>query len=134
LDVRWLGPDQWELLAPLVYQSDVLGRIDTVPMRFVTNFASVPRAPFAYLIAGGRGPRIATVHDYLYGYPQEYQDALTRALADAVLREGLALDDVPGETIRLMWAGVRNYGASHWKGPADPAPTGNRSGEIIESP
>ncbi len=36
----------------------------TVPRGFKTDFASVPRIPLAYLVAGGLGDRAAVVHDY----------------------------------------------------------------------
>ena len=42
------------LLAPLVYESDIMdGKWITVPQGFVTDYASVPRIPVTYLLAGG---------------------------------------------------------------------------------
>ena len=66
LDVR-LKPgrdDVWELLSPLIYESDLVGRIE-VPTEFNTDFASVPRVPIVYWFWGGRQHREAVLHDYV---------------------------------------------------------------------
>jgi hypothetical protein len=113
LDVRKLGLDgsndqrgTWRLLAPLVYQSDRLERSVVVPAGFVTDFASVPRIPVAFLLAGNCGHEAAVVHDWLYTTHET-----TRATADAVLREALQADGDPAWRAWLMWAGVRIGGA-----------------------
>jgi hypothetical protein len=103
----------WRLTAPLVYQSDVAGRIFAVPVGFVTDLASVPRIPIAYLLAGGTSNEASVVHDFLYS-----TRPVTRAIADAVLREASAVTDVPAWRRWLMWAGVRICGSSHWNPPA----------------
>jgi hypothetical protein len=99
----------WLLLADLVYQSDVAGFTITVPEGFVTNFASVPRLPVIYELAGDTSSAAATVHDYLYS-----THIVTRDVADAVLREASAATAVPWWRRQLMWAGVRAFGWSHW--------------------
>lgn len=99
----------WRLIADLVYQSDVAQQTFVVPVGFVTNFASVPRIPVVYELAGDTSSEAATVHDYLYTY-----HPVTRAVADAVLREASAVTDVPAWRRQLMWAGVRVFGWSHW--------------------
>lgn len=100
---------QWQLVADLVYQSDVAKQTFTVPKGFVTNFASVPRIPIVYELAGDTSSEAATVHDFLYS-----THPVSRAVADAVLREASAVTDVPGWRRQLMWAGVRVFGWSHW--------------------
>lgn len=99
----------WRLIADLVYQSDVAGRTFTVPTGFVTNFASVPRIPIVYELAGDTSSAAATVHDYLYS-----THIVSRATADDVLREASAVTDVPAWRRGIMWAGVRLFGWSHW--------------------
>jgi hypothetical protein len=49
--------EQWQLVEPLIYDSDILGRI-VVPIDFITNFVSFK--PLNYL-----AHRPATIHDYL---------------------------------------------------------------------
>lgn len=126
LRVEWVD-GKWRLLAPLVYQSDHAGRTITVPEGFVTDFASVPRIPVAYLLAGGRGPRAAVVHDYAYSLGEGY-----RRDADALLFEALPLDHVNPVIAKLMYDAVREWGALYWKGVPDPVPP--TSGAVIEVP
>lgn len=112
LDTRLLvdssndGRGSWQLTAPLMYESDLLGRTVTVPAGFVTDFASVPRIPVAWLLAGDCGHEAAVVHDWLYTSHE-----VDRATADAVLQEALAASGQPAWRSWLMWAGVRVGGA-----------------------
>jgi len=118
LDCRKL-PDQrdgralWKLLAPLVYVSDSLAATITVPPGFVTDFASVPRLPLAYLMAGDTAHEAAVVHDWLYTTHGVDGQPITRAQADATFREAIAAagNQAPGW---LMWAAVRLGGRSSW--------------------
>jgi hypothetical protein len=119
LDVRKLAGVHWRLLAP--FAADVDGILLRVPAGFVTDFASVPRLPLAYLFAGNRGHRAAVLHDYLYsgGDFAGARDpgavtaarSVTRACADEVFRAALETEGVGGFTRALMWAGVRVGGA-----------------------
>lgn len=104
----------WRLTAPLVYQSDVAKMTFTVPAGFVTDLASVPRIPIAYLLAGGTSNEASVVHDFIYS-----THPVPRNIADAVLREASAVTGVPAWRRWLMWVGVRiGGGGSHWNGPA----------------
>jgi hypothetical protein len=105
---------KWRLTAPLVYQSDVAGMTFTVPAGMVTDFASVPRAPLAYMLFGDRASEASVIHDFLYG-----SHLVPRSVADAVLREASAVTGVSWFARNSMWLGVRLFGASHWgSGPA----------------
>jgi hypothetical protein len=108
----------WKLLAPLAYESVLLGRTVIVPAGFVTDFASVPRLPVAFLLAGNCGHEAAVVHDWLYTSHE-----VDRATADAVFREALRADGDPAWRAWLMWAGVRVGGAGPYEltGQAQPA-------------
>lgn len=101
------GRSLWRLDAPLVYQSDVAARTITVPAGFVTDFASVPRIPVAWYVAGGEGNKAAVVHDYLYT-----SHLVERPIADAVFEEALAATGQPWWRRKLMWAGVRLFGGT----------------------
>jgi hypothetical protein len=114
LDVREVNEvgGLWKLLAPLDYESDLLGKTVVVPADFVTDFASVPRLPFVYLTQGGKGNKAAVVHDWLYS-----TQAVDRKTADQVLREALAASGYSGFTAWLFYAAVRVGGGSHWDAP-----------------
>jgi hypothetical protein len=81
----------------------------TVPKGFVTNFASVPRIPIIYELAGDTASDAATVHDFLYS-----THPVSRSMADAVLREASDVTAVPDWRRQLMWAGVRVFGWLYW--------------------
>lgn len=93
------------LTAPLLYFSERLGRVVTVPTGFVTDFASVPRLPLIYALAGGMGNEAAVVHDYLY-----VSHEVDRPTADAVFEEAMGVLGQPWWRRKLMWAGVRAFG------------------------
>lgn len=99
----------WTLIAPLVYHSDLTGFV-TVPAGFVTDFASVPRIPVAFLLAGDCGQEAAVVHDFLYTTHQ-----VDRATADAVFREALLAGGEPRWRAWLMWLGVRIGGVGPYE-------------------
>lgn len=107
----------WSLTQPLSFDSKVLGGRVTVPVGFVTDFASVPRVPVVYLAEGGRGDKAAVIHDWLYT-----TQAVDRATADAVLREALVACGYGTGTAGAFWLAVRAFGGSHWKAPNQPQP------------
>jgi Protein of unknown function (DUF1353) len=105
------GRGEWVLTQALQYQSDLMGAIYTVPIGFATDFASVPRVPIAFLLAGDTASRPAALHDWLYTYPHP---VALRSQADALLKEAAKADGVPAWRAWLLWAGVRLGGDSHW--------------------
>lgn len=117
LDLRQLGRARWMTLAPLVFDSAIVGRLE-VPAEFITDLASVPRLPFVFLLSGdsARGP--AVLHDFLY-----QRQLVDRDVADAVFREAMAahapelgFEAEPAWRRGLMWAGVRVGGWHAWAG------------------
>jgi hypothetical protein len=116
----------WRLIADLVYQSDIAKQTFTVPVGFVTNFASVPRIPVVYELAGDTSSEAATVHDYLYS-----THIVNRGTADDVLREASAVTDVPGWRRWLMWSGVRVFGWTHW-GTAATDPSSSKDKAAVQ--
>ena len=118
LRLRLIGPDRWILEGRFRYLSDVAGQIIESPAEFVSDLASVPRLPFAYLIAGGRCPQAAVPHDLLYQHP-DWED---RPLADLIFWEaaGVTQPDLgiyaeSDRIRRLMWAGIRAGGWKPWR-------------------
>lgn len=68
-----------ELLCPVTFMCMYLGTV-TVPKGFRTDFASIPRLPFVFLLLGGYGVVAGIVHDYLY-----HRRITSRGLADLIL-------------------------------------------------
>jgi len=111
------GRGTWRVLSMLAYKSDVAGTVFIVPAGFITDFASVPRIPIAFLLTADTAHQAAVVHDWLYTTHE-----VARDVADAVLREASIASGVPAWRAWLMWAGVRVGGASHFVAPATPQP------------
>ena len=103
------GRGSWRLASPLAYSSDVSGLTITVPVGFITDFASVPRAPIAFWLTGDTAHEPAVIHDYLYA-----TGLLPRALADSVLLEAMAVEGVPSWRRYAMYYAVRAFGDAHF--------------------
>lgn len=114
------GRGTWRLLADLVYLSGA-GQTFSVPAGFVTDFASVPRIPVAFFLAGDSCHEAAVLHDWLYTV-----HPVDRAGADALLREACEACSVPAWRRWLVWAGVRVGGFHAWTadGQAQPVAVG----------
>ena len=99
----------WRLAAPLIYQSALIGRV-AIPAGFQTDFASVPRLPFAYLFFGDRCYSAAVIHDYLCRI--EYPTCrITWKLAAAVFMEAMLAENVPAWQRWPMYTAVLAAGA-----------------------
>lgn len=113
------GRAEWTTLQPLRYRRG--DRTVVVPRRFITDLASVPRLPIAWLVAGGRGNRAAVLHDFAYQFSVLlYEDdgkrsevRISRRGADRLFREALKADPLAGTnpvTRFVMWSAVRLLG------------------------
>lgn len=110
-DIENEGRGKWELCLPLIYESDIAGKTLTVPLGFKTDFASVPRLPVAYLLAGDTAHESAVVHDFLYT-----SGDFSRATADDVLLEAMAVTGIPAWRRYTIYYAVRAFGSSHFTG------------------
>lgn len=115
LDVRVLdetdgGRPVYQLLAPLRYQSGLLGSIVTVPAGFVTDFESVPR--FAAGLAGPPCPKAGVVHDWLY-----VSHETDKTVADLIYREALLLMGLDPIYADQRYSAVDFYGRRAWADP-----------------
>lgn len=116
LAISEISRGTWSLLAPLHYVSDIGGAI-VVPEGFITDLASVPRLPFAYLLTGGKANAAAVVHDWLYSTRK-----FDRATADAIFKEAIRASGHGWFTQQLMWLGVRLGGGFVWGADNLPQP------------
>ncbi len=121
LDVRLKeGSDGvWIVKSPLKYYSELLGRLLVVPMwfeteqppegaeelpLFETDFASVPRVPFAYSLWGDRAHREAVLHDAMYR--TDFPGNITFSQANSVFLEAMESTGKPWYIRYPMYAGV----------------------------
>ena len=103
-------PAGWELVYPLVFESESLKRVIEVPVGFFTNFASVPRLPFAYLFFAGVADEAATIHDYAYSGALR----ITRKQADTLFHEAMKASGTSAwRRYPMTWA-VRLFGGTHY--------------------
>ena len=106
-----LNEKNWELKCALVYQSKILDQTITAPVDFVTDFASVPRVPLAYLLAGNTAHEAAVIHDFLYNNKPH---PCTRKQADQVFLEAMEITGIVWWRRELMYNAVRLFSAGEW--------------------
>ena len=104
------GRSLWRLKVPLGFESDLLKRRLIVPPEFITNYASVPRMPVVFLVAGDRSYDEAALHDWLYTCHE-----VTKEQADAVFLEALLLNDAISPLLaKSMHKAVSWFGGGAW--------------------
>lgn len=126
LETREIANGLYELLSEFVVFINTPSKtvVVTIPAGFITDYASVPRIPFAYLLFGGLGNYPAVLHDGLYSdshkvtvvdYDTQLPVEVTRKWADEVFLHGLQAKNIPAWKACLMYAGVRFKGAQYYK-------------------
>ena len=104
----WLGSRAiWKLTACLVYEAETYYVM--VPAGFETDFASVPRLPLMYLLAGDTAHEAAVIHDYLYR-----TNGISRREADALFYTIMRETNEPRWRAWMMWFAVRAGGWRTW--------------------
>jgi hypothetical protein len=110
-DLAASGRGIWRIDEPFLYQSDVLGgRVLIIEAGFLTDYASVPRVPLAYLLFGDTCHKGAVVHDWLY----HHHDVCSEETANLVLLEAAEAEGVPRWRRRGLYLGVKLGGRSSW--------------------
>jgi hypothetical protein len=97
------------LMADLRYQIGTSNFVIVVPLGFVTDFASTPRALWAVLPPVGNYQLGAVVHDFLY-----WDQGCTREQADDLLRAAMTESRVDRTKRDIIWRAVRRFGQSAW--------------------
>lgn len=110
LEVESIDDGKWKLTKPLGYESVLFDTPIIAPLGFVTDFASVPRVPIAYMLFGDRAHHESVIHDYLY------QTHLTsKAIADKIFLEAMK---VRGKSLFIrsaMYLGVKIGGCKSYR-------------------
>lgn len=99
----------WRVEDVLIFVSALYGTI-TVPRGFLTDFASVPRLPFAYLFFGDRAHAAAVIHDWLCRVEYPACRISWRLAADVFL-EAMKAEGVPLWQRLPMYMAVRFAGS-----------------------
>jgi hypothetical protein len=110
-DLDASGRGIWRVNAPFVYQSDLLGKAITVEPGFLTDYASVPRVPVAYLLFGDTSHKAAVLHDWLY----HHHEVCDEAMANQVLLEASAAEGITAWRRWGIYLGVKVGGQSSWE-------------------
>ena len=111
LVIKQLQSNNWrdfQLVEPLTWHSS--GGDIYVPVGFITDFASVPRAVWSWLPPYGRWSTAAVVHDYLtrlHANDMAHPLAPTRADCDRIFYEALKELRVNRFDRGVMWLAVR---------------------------
>jgi hypothetical protein len=110
LRVEHIKGKWWRLTEPLWFFSSVADMMIKTPTGFVTDFASVPRAPLAYWLFGSRADAPAVTHDDLYR-----SGMLPREIADQVFLEAMKAEGYSWATRYTMYLFVRAFGRWSYK-------------------
>lgn len=118
LDVEFIDGSVWLVVKPFAFRINELERV-TVPMGFVTDFASIPRALWSLLPPAGSYAPAAVVHDFLYQHRTiEHVNGSNRLCergdADSALRDGMDALGVGKVTRWVIYSGVRVGGWKIW--------------------
>jgi hypothetical protein len=93
----------------------------TVPVGFVTDFASIPRAFWSALRPDGLYTYPAIVHDYLY-----WEQSVSREAADTIFKLGMEDFRIASATTASVYNAVRTFGGSAWQSNAKLKAAGER--------
>ena len=102
-DLANSGRGSHMLLAPLRFV-DKEGIEYVVPIGYITDFASVPRAPIVFWLDGGTAHRPSALHDYLLT-----SAIVPRERADELFREAMESLQMPEGRIHRMYNAVRAF-------------------------
>lgn len=120
-DTANCGRGIWQVVGDFEYQSDLLGKSISIENGFLTDFASVPRVPFAYWLFGDTSHKAAVIHDWLF----HHHEVCDEHTANKVLLEAMEVEGVPAWRRDGIYAGVEIGGESSWE------EDGNSNGHTI---
>ena len=113
---------RWRLVERFRYRIGSMesDRIITVPVGFVTDFASIPWLFWQFLPAWGRYGKAAVVHDYLYQHhmiqvSENLYFTFSRDQADDIFHEAMLVENTRHWKAKLMWLAVRLCGWLAWR-------------------
>jgi hypothetical protein len=104
---------RWRLVFQFEYHIGKRYSLDkiTVPVNFITDFASSPFFIWSLIPPFGKYTKAAVLHDYIY-----QTHCRTRKEADDIFYEAMLVSGTKKYKARLMHWGVRLFGFLAWKG------------------
>ena len=111
---------RWRVLEPFEYVATVgtTSWTITVPVGFITDFASIPRALWSILPPTGRYGKAAVIHDFLYIQANATipgtTTVLLKAMADKIFLDAMTELGVPAWQRYPMYEGVRLFGRGNF--------------------
>lgn len=110
-EIRGYTPYTFITLAELSYTTDK-GIVHTVPVGFVTDGASIPKAFWSWIGSPFTGlyRKPSLIHDYLYA-----TQTTERIYADRIFLEGMKSEGVSWWKRRVMYSAVRIFAGGIWK-------------------
>ena len=108
------GEDTWTNKQAIVYYSKQFDVTITVPPRFETDFASIPRIARFYLSPTSKHIRLpAVIHDYIYVH---LCHLYTKEMADCILVEAMSEVKSPCRPSkrRMVYYAVKFGGKGNW--------------------
>lgn len=121
LELEYIDGRLYKLTAAFDYHLGSLAgnEVVAIPIGFVTDFASVPRALWNVLPPTGGYGKAAVVHDYLYQKRRVLRDGIWNRLvdrgeADHILKEAMEVLSVGRFTRWTIYLGVRVGGWVPW--------------------
>lgn len=100
---------KWKVIAPLTYMFSVDGieQAITVPVGYVTDFASVPRLFWVLFPPDGKYTKAAVIHDYLCDNPKKFTH--TRKQTDYIFLTAMLESGVSRLKSFILFSAVRFY-------------------------
>jgi hypothetical protein len=136
LELEYIDGRSWKVTKEFDYLVDFEdpGSAIRVPAGFITDFASIPRAFWSFMIPTGRYGKAAVIHDYLYvvggkvpcicsmGYndPSGYRSdcplcrIFTKDQVDRIFRDAMEVLGVGNPQRWIMWQAVRRFGKGNF--------------------
>ena len=110
LDVRHIDGKKWKVINAFLYEKNN-GDIITVPVGYITDFASIPRL-FWRVIGhpAGKHGKAAVIHDYLYS-----THLYSKKESDKIFYNGMRVSGVSWIKVSLMYNIVKWFGKKDWK-------------------
>jgi hypothetical protein len=126
LDTREIADGVWELLQDFtvfIHTEEQTFEV-IIGKGFVTDYASVPRIPFAYLLYGGIGNYAAVLHDGLYSnsslvkicdFDTQMRFHPDREFCDEAFQAGLEARGISSWKAKPMYWAVRWQGEKYYQ-------------------